>query len=236
MSGTRIALVAATAVLWIPSPVSADAGAAAGAGQRPETRWAYLLRPATARSAPSLRATALTIVRPATPEGESNLVRILEERRDGGLRDWARVDLAIRPNGRTGWVPRDALGEPRVVRTLLVIERRNLTATLYGSRGIVFRVGIGVGTQRNPTPGGTFTIRERLTGFDDPSYGPIAFGTTARSTTLDDWPGGGFVGIHGTDRPDLIPGRISHGCIRMRNDDIRRLAALLPLGTPVTIR
>ena len=48
--------------------------------------------------------------------------------------------------------------------------------------------------------------------------------------------GGGFVGIHGTNRPDLIPGRVSHGCIRMRNRDILRLSRLTPVGTPVTIQ
>jgi lipoprotein-anchoring transpeptidase ErfK/SrfK len=67
-------------------------------------------------------------------------------------------------------------------------------------------------------------------------YGPIAFGTSAQSATLTDWPGGGFVGIHGTDRPDLVPGRISHGCIRLRNADILRLAKLMPVGTPLEIR
>ena len=39
------------------------------------------------------------------------------------------------------------------------------------------------------------------------------------------------MGIHGTDRPDLLPGRVSHGCIRMRNADIRRLSRLMPVGT-----
>jgi lipoprotein-anchoring transpeptidase ErfK/SrfK len=53
---------------------------------------------------------------------------------------------------------------------------------------------------------------------------------------LTDWPGGGFVGVHGTNEPQLIPGRISHGCVRLRNEDILRLARLLPVGTPVTIR
>ena len=67
-------------------------------------------------------------------------------------------------------------------------------------------------------------------------YGPIAFGTSARSAVLTDWPGGGFVGVHGTNEPQLIPGRVSHGCIRLRNPDILHLARLLPVGTPVTIR
>jgi lipoprotein-anchoring transpeptidase ErfK/SrfK len=53
---------------------------------------------------------------------------------------------------------------------------------------------------------------------------------------LTDWPDGGFVGIHGTNEPELIPGAISHGCIRLRNVDILRLSRLMPVGTPLTIR
>jgi lipoprotein-anchoring transpeptidase ErfK/SrfK len=92
-----------------------------------------------------------------------------------------------------------------------------------------------VGQPRWPTPRGRFYVRDELTKFAGPTYGPLAFGTSARSAVLTDWPAGGFVGIHGTDHPELIPGRISHGCIRMRNADILRLARLMPVGTPLTI-
>jgi len=44
------------------------------------------------------------------------------------------------------------------------------------------------------------------------------------------------VGIHRTNQPELIPGRPSHGCIRIRNPAIIRLARLMPIGTPVRIR
>jgi lipoprotein-anchoring transpeptidase ErfK/SrfK len=43
------------------------------------------------------------------------------------------------------------------------------------------------------------------------------------------------VGIHGTNQPELIPGRPSHGCIRVPNANIRLLARLMPVGTPVHI-
>jgi lipoprotein-anchoring transpeptidase ErfK/SrfK len=66
-------------------------------------------------------------------------------------------------------------------------------------------------------------------------YGPLAFITSATSDTLTDWPGGGVVGIHGTSVPGLIPGKISHGCVRLRNADILKLAKLMPVGTPVTV-
>jgi lipoprotein-anchoring transpeptidase ErfK/SrfK len=69
-----------------------------------------------------------------------------------------------------------------------------------------------------------------------PHYGPLAFGTSARSAVLTDWPAGGFIGIHGTKEPERLPGRVSHGCIRLRNADILRLGRLMPVGTPLTIR
>ena len=78
-------------------------------------------------------------------------------------------------------------------------------------------------------------MRERLTGFTDPIYGSLAFGTNARSDVLTDWPGGGFIGVHGTNQPEILPGRVSHGCIRLKNEDILRLAKLMPVGTPLTV-
>jgi L,D-transpeptidase catalytic domain len=48
--------------------------------------------------------------------------------------------------------------------------------------------------------------------------------------------GDGRVGIHGTNEPWLLGSSVSHGCVRVRNDMIRRLARMLPLGTPVLIR
>jgi lipoprotein-anchoring transpeptidase ErfK/SrfK len=149
---------------------------------------------------------------------------------------WIKVRLPVLPNGMVGWVPRRALGAYAAVRTHLVVDRKRLTAVLDREGKPTFSALVGVGKAASPTPRGRFAARSKLTRYRSPFYGPVAFGTTARSPVLTDWPAGGFVGIHGTDRPDLIPGRISHGCIRMRNDDILRLARLLPIGTPLTIR
>jgi lipoprotein-anchoring transpeptidase ErfK/SrfK len=44
------------------------------------------------------------------------------------------------------------------------------------------------------------------------------------------------VAIHGTSEPELIGQAVSHGCIRMRNADIRRLSGMVSGGTPVNIR
>ncbi|MGH3022780.1 MAG: L,D-transpeptidase [Gaiellaceae bacterium] len=123
-----------------------------------------------------------------------------------------------------------------MVTTRLVVDLGDRRATLFRGGRAVFRAAVGVGTAAAPTPTGDFYIRNKLTRYRSPFYGPIAFGTSARSPTLTDWPAGGFVGIHGTNRPDLIPGAVSHGCIRLRNEDIVRLARLMPIGTALTIR
>ena len=76
---------------------------------------------------------------------------------------------------------------------------------------------------------------EKLRAVGSPAYGPFALGTSAYAPTLGEWPGGGVVGIHGTNEPQLIPGRPSHGCIRMRDADVARLWSLIGLGTPIQI-
>jgi hypothetical protein len=42
-------------------------------------------------------------------------------------------------------------------------------------------------------------------------------------------------GIHGTDAPASIGHGASHGCVRVRNEDVETLFRIVPLGTPVYI-
>ena len=42
-------------------------------------------------------------------------------------------------------------------------------------------------------------------------------------------------GIHGTDHPESIGKAASHGCVRLRNEDIEKLYDMVPVGTPVYI-
>jgi hypothetical protein len=203
--------------------------------ERHVARWAALRRAVVVRSAPSGRAHAAARLSARTPEGTTNLVLVLGRARDAHGRLWIRARLPAR-RASSGWLPRAALGTYGVVHTRLVVDRARLRLTLLRDGRVAFRAPIGVGRPSTPTPAGLFYIRDRVTRYASPFYGPVAFGTSARSATLTDWPAGGFVGIHGTNRPDLVPGRISHGCIRLRNADILRLAALMPVGTPLQIR
>jgi len=200
-------------------------------------RWAYVLERTAARARPRSSSRVVTHLNVFTGDSTVNLVQLLAQMTDAKGRVWYRVRLPIRPNNSTGWVRGTDLTATRAIRTYLVVYRKLFTATLYRSSRPVFRARIGVGKPYWPTPTGDFYIREVLTGFGDPFYGPVAFGTSARSAVLTDWKGGGgVIGIHGTNSPQILPGRVSHGCIRMRNASIVRLLRLMPLGTPLAIR
>jgi hypothetical protein len=198
--------------------------------------WAFVLHPTVAHRVPGFLSTRVARLQTSTPEGTTNLVLVLDQTHDRLDRRWARVRLPVLPNGTTGWVPESALGALHSVRTHLIVDTRTLTASLYRAGRLLFRTAVGVGRSRSPTPIGEFYIRDLLTKFHDPFYGPAAFGTNARSTVLTDWAGGGYIGIHGTNTPELLPGRVSHGCIRLRNEAILKLVKLMPVGTPLTIR
>lgn len=145
-----------------------------------------------------------------------------------------KLRIPGRPNGQTGWVARNALGQFHLNHLLVVVNRGKLRMYFYSRGRQIWSAPVGVGKPGTPTPTGHFWIDERYT-ITDPSSGyyPYAFGTTDYST-LTDWPGGGVVGIHGPFFDATgIPGYISHGCIRLEVSDDFWLAAHLQLGTPL---
>jgi lipoprotein-anchoring transpeptidase ErfK/SrfK len=198
--------------------------------------WAVVVKPAVVRAEPNGSAAAVSRLETTTTDGTQNVVLVLAGLDPGPTQSWYRIRLPILPNNSTGWVPGNALGDLHTVHTHLYVDRTKLIATLKRDGRTVFSTIVGVGRPYWPTPRGEFYVRDKLTGFDDPFYGPVAFGTSARSAVLTDWPGGGFVGIHGTDEPEVLPGHVSHGCIRLRNQAILKLSRLMQVGTPVTIR
>jgi hypothetical protein len=200
------------------------------------SRWAHTNLIASIRSKPSLRAHRMSKLRWNTEDGVPEVYIVLASRLDAKGEAWLQVRVPGRPNGRKGWVPEQSLSQLYVVETRLVIDRRKLRATLFKRGKKIWSSPVGVGKSSTPTPAGKFWIRERLSNLrGSPIYGPWAFGTSAYSH-LSDWPGGGVVGIHGTNQPELIPGHPSHGCVRMPNRKIIQLRRLMPVGTPLLIK
>jgi lipoprotein-anchoring transpeptidase ErfK/SrfK len=196
--------------------------------------WADILRNVVVHRQPSATSAAVTRLSAVTPQWTQNVVLVLVGIVINPSETWYKVRLPILPNNSTGWVPRRALGNLYAVHTHLYVNRETFTATLKRDGRTIFTTRVGVGSPRWPTPAGQFYIRDEVTGLK-PFYGPIAFGTSGRSAVLTDWPGGGFIGVHGTNTPQILPGAVSHGCIRMLNQAIIRLSRLMEVGTPLTI-
>ena len=199
------------------------------------TRAANAVAPAPVLSQPSEQAVQLGRLRLLTEDGYPEVYVALSALRSSAGLVWVRVRVPQRPNGVTGWVRAGALGPFSVVRTRLVVDTRALRVTLYDRGRRRFSAPVGIGAPGTPTPRGSFWIREKFRVSGTPLYGTRAMGTSAYSDVLTDWPGGGVVGLHGTSEPGLVPGRPSHGCVRLRNADIERLYALTPVGTPLRI-
>ena len=240
--GAQLAtLLIAASTLMAPRALAAAPALPAGTAVtrlsdlRSVSHWAYPTTEAAVRTAPAAHARTLGRLRFLTPDGQAELyVELLSARLSSGA-SWIEIELPARPNGQIGWVPSGALGSMHSVNGYLRVDRHTLRATLFREGREVFQAPIGVGKASTITPAGRFYVTEKLRTANAPAYGPLALGTSAYAPTLSEWPGGGVVGIHGTNEPQLIPGRPSHGCIRMRNADIVRLWHTILVGTPIEI-
>jgi Ni/Co efflux regulator RcnB len=203
--------------------------------ERTLTRWAYPGNHAKIRSRPERSARTVGRLHWQTEDRLPEIYLVLASWRDAHGSTWVKIRVPKRPNGATGWVPRGALRQYTIVHEFIDLNRSTLRATLYRDGKLVMSARVGIGSSANPTPRGHFYIREKFRVKGTPVYGPYAMGTSAYAPHLTDWPGGGVVGLHGTNEPGLIPGRPSHGCIRLRNSSITRLYRLVPRGTPINI-
>jgi lipoprotein-anchoring transpeptidase ErfK/SrfK len=95
---------------------------------------------------------------------------------------------------------------------------------------------IAVGKRSTPSPAGSFHIASRVV---NPAwYQPGRMVEPGPANPLGTrWMGLGYkgYGIHGTNMPNSIGRSASHGCIRMRNQDVEELFELVEVGDPVEL-
>jgi hypothetical protein len=232
--------VVLTALLCAVATVrGARAGPAAAtlSNERTFTRWAHVASIQPIFRQPRSSSEQLARLHRNTEDGLPEVYLLLRDQFDEQGQEWVELRIPGRPNGRVGWVRREALGAMHVTHRLVIVDRARLTLTVYSFGRRLWSAPVGIGLARTPTPAGHFWIREvlRLAKSSSPYY-PVAFGTAAYSH-LTDWPGGGVVGIHGPyNDPQAIPGRVSHGCIRLLAADDAKLARYVAPGTPLLIR
>lgn len=94
---------------------------------------------------------------------------------------------------------------------------------LYQGQSFEKSYPVGIGKILTPTPTGIYTIINKATNPGGP-FGVMWMGLSKP-----------HYGIHGTNNPSSIGKVVSHGCIRMYNQDVLELSSMVPLGTVVTI-
>lgn len=241
----RLAILGSIAVIAAATVWGRPAGAAVSPAQRPDqvltsertfTRWAQIALIAPIRARPSATSPRVSRLRWDTEDGFPEVYLLLRAHWDPDGREWVKLRIPVRPNGSTGWVLRRDLGAVHLTHALITVDRARLRLFLSENGRRVWNAPVAVGKASTPTPPGHFWIRERFKIENLSSgYGPYAMGTSDYST-LTDWPGGGVVGIHGPyHQPWAIPGRVSHGCVRLRVADDAWLGRHVGVGTPVHI-
>lgn len=186
------------------------------------------------RSAPSRTAPVVTTMKQFRKDFRPQFVLAREQRTDvkTGRASWYRITVPGRPNGRTGWIPA-AAADLRPVDRWLVVHRAERRFEFLVQGDVVRTGAVAIGARGMETPLGLFYVQWKF----DPSWevlGAYAFETSGYSK-LSEWPGGGIVGVHGTNTPQYLGQAVSHGCVRMANADITFLRSLVKIGTPVKI-
>ncbi len=126
-------------------------------------------------------------------------------------------------------------------RPRIVVRKSEFVLELITSDGTqVYPVGIGsnpdgadkAGEGDCRTPEGEFRVVSVEDSSDWEHEGERVYGPLFLRLDCPPWQG---IGIHGTNRPELIGTRSSRGCVRLRNDDLLAVAGQVTVGTPVRI-
>jgi len=226
-----LVVLVATVALWAAGAPSAFA--------RPELPLRLpaageLLRAVAVRSAPRPSAPIVRVLSRFRDDAQFQIVLAVGSRRGTDGAWWYRISLPGRPNGARGWVPADATDVRPVQNRIVVrLDARKLEVRRLRDGKLLLRATAAVGAPGSPTPlGRDFYVQSAFVP-TDPFYGTFALETTAYARVTD-WPTN-VVGIHGTNRPELLGRPVSHGCVRVSNEAARRLAGLAPLGTPIDV-
>lgn len=134
------------------------------------------------------------------------------------------------------------------MKPFIVIDRQDFSLTLFNANrwSVPYRFKVAVGKPGAETPRGIFTVLSKSTEPDwripeNPDYAVETWGTTIPFGAPGNPFAVGFinlgngVGIHATTFPPRIGTSASHGCVRMRKNDMRRIYDRVPVGAQVVI-
>jgi L,D-transpeptidase YnhG len=131
------------------------------------------------------------------------------------------------------------LPEAQSMKIVLSLGKRKVF--LYNGDNLVASYPVAVGKPGWETPVGSFQITHKVVNplWENPFSGlripPGPDNPLGDRLMVFAQMSSGFAGFHGTTNESLIGQAVSHGCVRMRNRDIRALFEKVQIGTPVFV-
>ncbi len=165
------------------------------------------------------------------------------------IANFSQVDVSIRepklpPLGEAvTFIPDEALSSANVTsETRLVLKLGDRRVYVYQGDNIKASYPVAIGKADWETPTGTFEVflMEK-----DPIFKSFKTGNIIEpgpdnplgARWIGFWTNGKIqIGFHGTNEPELIGQAVSHGCVRMRNEDVIALYEQVGLGTKVIVK
>ncbi|MEO0933795.1 MAG: L,D-transpeptidase, partial [Cyanobacteria bacterium J06641_2] len=124
----------------------------------------------------------------------------------------------------------------------VVVDLSDRRVYMYRQNTVIASYPIGVGKKGWETPTGTFEVMhmQKFPAWQHPITGKV-FEAGPNSPLGERWigfwsDGHNEIGFHGTPDSELVGSPVSHGCLRMRNPDVRLLYEQISLGVPVQVR
>jgi lipoprotein-anchoring transpeptidase ErfK/SrfK len=118
----------------------------------------------------------------------------------------------------------------------LVIDKSQNSLVLKGGEEVLKIYPCSTG-ENNSTPVGVFKIKDKLVNPTWYKAGTVVPFGSPKNVLVTRWMGftkAGY-GIHGTTEPEKIGRQVTAGCVRLRNEDVEELYALIPVGTEATL-
>ena len=125
--------------------------------------------------------------------------------------------------------------------TRLLLNFKKRRVFVYQGQKIIASYPVAIGRRGFPTPTGQFRVIQmvREPVWEHPFTGqlvPSGKNNPLGARWIGFWTdGANFIGFHGTPQENLIGRAVSHGCVRMRNRDIKALFEKVQIGTSVIV-
>lgn len=205
---------------------------AAAAAPRPRGQLTvHVTRPVRLRSSPG--GPVVGGIRPRTEFDSPTVLAVVRQR---GA--WLGVLSAELPNGRIGWISKNAALVPHRTRWSIIASLSRREVVVRHAGRVVQRFPVAIGGPSTPTPVGRFAVTDKLvTNNPGSPYGCCILALSATQPhTPQGWGGGDRVAIHATNLPETIGTAASLGCMRAPTEAIRHAVRTVPLGTIVTVK